>query len=285
MKSINNFANRIICGDCLEAMKQMPDGSINCVITSPHYWKLRDYGWPGQWGRESSYQEYLERLWQMMDEVKRILKDDGTVWINLGDTYGNSGEHSKCQLLLPHKFAIGCIKRGWIIRNDIIWAKRNGMPEGVKDRFSKKHEYIFFMVKNKKYYFDLDSIRDKHVWAGRDRRSLFCQEKNITKILADGRTIRTISYHKNGKNPGDVSDFWDIIKKPSNSEHCASFNSMLITKPIIAGCPKNGIVLDPFCGSGTTLSRAKELGRRFIGIDGKKEYCKMAEERVEELLK
>lgn len=181
------------------------------------------------------------------------------------------------------KVAIGCIKRGWIIRNDIIWAKRNGMPEGVKDRFSKKHEYVFFMVKNKKYYFDLDSIRDKHIWAGRDRRCLSRIEKNVTKILEDGRTIRTVSYHKNGKNPGDVSDFWDIIKKSSDSDHCASFNSRLITKPIIAGCPKNGIVLDPFCGSGTTLARALELGRRFIGIDGKKRYCRMAKEHIEKI--
>lgn len=177
--------NKVYNEPCLETLKKMPDQFIDCVVTSPPYWQLRDYGYDGQWGLESTYQEYLENLWSMMDEIYRVLKPNGTVWINLGDTYngnkiGNTSniggfENSsnnlkkskiqnvkdKCLLLIPHRFAIGCIDRGWIIRNDIIWAKRNGMPESVTDRFSKKHEYFFFMVKNKDYYFDLDSVRDK----------------------------------------------------------------------------------------------------------------------------
>ena len=176
--------NQVIQGDCLDVIKTFPDKSINCVITSPPYWQLRDYGWNGQWGLEKTYQEYLEHLWQLMCEIHRALKDDGTVWINLGDSYSNSNvcgwtglesenfkqkaqPHrvkdlpAKCLMLIPHRFTIGCIDRGWILRNDIIWAKRNGMPESVTDRFSKKHEYIFFMVKSQKYYFDLDGIRDK----------------------------------------------------------------------------------------------------------------------------
>lgn len=266
MKSINTFTNKIICGDCLEVMKQIPNSSVDCVITSPPYWKLLDYGWQGQWGSEPTYEQFLDNLWQMMDEIKRILKENGTVWINLGDTYGNSIKHSKCQLLLPHRFAIGSMERGWIIRNDIVWAIRNKTPESVKDRFAKKHEYIFFMVKNKNYYFDLDSIRDPHICADRKEKPDFHN-------------------HKNGKNPGDVSDFWNISKKQSKFKHGATFSSELITKPILAGCPKGGIILDPFCGSGTTLIRALELGRRFIGIEGKKEYCGMAEKRVEEVQK
>jgi site-specific DNA-methyltransferase (adenine-specific) len=197
----------------------------------------------------------------MMDEVKRILKENGTVWINLGDTYGNSPKLSKCQLLLPHRFAIGCMERGWIIRNDIIWAIRNKKPESAKDRFTRKHEYIFFMVKNRRYYFDLDSIREVPITAGSKRKDF-------------------MRNHKNGKNPGDVSDFWDINKKKSVFNHFATFSTHLITKPIIAGSPENGIILDPFCGSGTTLVHALELGRRFIGIDGKKEYCRIAEDRI-----
>lgn len=183
--------NKVYNEPCLETLKKMPNEFIDCVITSPPYWQLRDYGYEGQWGLEPTYNEYLEHLWEMMDEIWRVLKNDGTVWINLGDTYnGTGGGHnisekretykkyneklkpapngknvkdikSKCLLLLPHRFAIGCIDRGWIMRNDIIWAKRNGMPESVTDRFSKKHEYIFFMTKKEKYYFDLDSIRDK----------------------------------------------------------------------------------------------------------------------------
>lgn len=149
--------NKIYQEPCLETLRKMPNDFLDCVITSPPYWQLRDYGYEGQWGLEPTYQEYLEHLWEMMDEIYRVLKPKGTCWINLGDTYGKN----KCLLLLPHRFAIGCIERGWIMRNDIIWAKRNGMPESTIDRFSKKHEYIFFMTKNEKYYFDLDSVRDK----------------------------------------------------------------------------------------------------------------------------
>lgn len=134
----------------------MPNEFLDCVITSPPYWQLRDYGYEGQWGMENTYNDYLENLWSLMDEIYRVLKNDGTVWINLGDTY-----EDKCLLLIPHRFAIGCIERGWLMRNDIIWAKRNAMPESVSDRFSKKHEYLFFMTKSTNYYFDLDSVRDK----------------------------------------------------------------------------------------------------------------------------
>ena len=170
--------NHIYEGTCLDVIKTFPDKSIDCVITSPPYWQLRDYGWNGQWGNEPTFQMYLENLWSLMDEVWRVIKDTGTVWVNLGDTYngnkkGNTSnkgyientvvdtfkknkqdEPDKCLLLIPHRFAIGCIDRGWTMRNDIVWAKRNGMPESTTDRFSKKHEYFFFMAKKDKYYWD-----------------------------------------------------------------------------------------------------------------------------------
>ena len=149
--------NEIYNEPCLDTLRKMPNDFLDCVITSPPYWQLRDYGYDGQWGLEPTYQEYLEHLWQMMDEIYRVLKPTGTCWINLGDTYERS---TKCLLLIPHRFAIGCIDRGWIMRNDVIWAKRNGMPESCTDRFSKKHEFFFFMVKSEKYHFDLDAIRD-----------------------------------------------------------------------------------------------------------------------------
>ena len=152
--------NKIYNEPCLDTLKRMQDKSIDCVITSPPYWQLRDYGYEGQWGLEPTFNEYLEHLWEMMNEIYRVLKDEGTCWINLGDTYNNSqnsnrngkdsslggnvrggGEYklpkkiteepNKCLLLIPHRFAIGCIDRGWIMRNDVIWAKRNGMPEPV----------------------------------------------------------------------------------------------------------------------------------------------------------
>lgn len=289
--------NTVITGKSLEVIKTFPDESINCVITSPPYWQLRDYGWDGQWGLEPTYQMYLENLWSLMDEIWRVLKKDGTVWINLGDTYGGSkagntdnkisnrvnsegpggvnkiNDNEKCLLLIPHRFAIGCIDRGWVLRNDIIWAKRNAMPESVTDRFSKKHEYFFFMVKNKKYYFDLDGIRDK--------------VKILNGYATKFKNRKTTAYFEGeyqpnpkGKNPSNVSDFWSINTKPSSKDHYGAYNNALIEKPIIAGCPKGGIILDPFCGTGTTLARALQLGRNVIGIEGKAEYCRLANEMI-----
>ena len=147
----------------------------------------------------------------------------------------------KCLMLIPHRFAIGCIDRGWLVRNDIVWAKRNGLPDGVTDRFTKKHEYFFFMVKQDKYYFDLDGIKDKATIGGQ-------------------------------KNPSDVSDFWDIPVKQSREKHYAQYNDELLKKPIIAGCPKNGIVYDPFTGTGTTQKICIRTGRNYIGSEMSKTY-------------
>lgn len=311
---IEDFTNTIINQDVLTGLKMLPDCSVDCVITSPPYWQLRDYGYPEQWGLEPTFEEYLNHLWQFMDEVHRVIKDTGTVWVNLGDTYGTvSGAMregkpgrankkikdpstvqftqpksiSKCLLLIPHRFAIGCIDRGWILRNDVIWAKRNGMPESVRDRFSKKHEFVFFMVKNQKYYFDLDGVRTPYTepmnrWGGDKLKATNKSSWDLGTKQTSYRN-RAMRPNKLGKNPGDVSDFWDIPTKPSKAKHYATFNSDLINKPIIAGCPLGGIVLDPFCGVGTTLMTAKKLGRTFIGIEAKTEYCDIANQNVSEL--
>ena len=368
--------NIVICGDALNETKKLPDASVDCVITSPPYWQLRDYGFAEQWGLEPTYDEYLTHLWGLMDEIFRILKDTGTVWINLGDTYSKTGlsggnadkfpeklsinrpkseVKDKCLMLIPHRFAIGCIERGWIVRNDCVWAKRNGMPESVTDRLSKKHEYFFFFVKQKKYYFDLDGVREQHKAQSIARQKRAVSSNNKWVNGADGQTPHNLSQprpnrttkipkdsaemfgspraryhrgqpegknlrsplealdngqglHEKGKNPGDVSDFWDKYKKPSLEEylelckeyylseddffdiptkpsskkHYATFNTDLVDKPIIAGCPEGGIILDPFCGTGTTLARALQLNRKVIGIDGSADYCKIAEERIAE---
>lgn len=302
--------NHIYEGKCLDVIKTFPDKSIDCVITSPPYWQLRDYGWDGQWGNEPTFQIYLENLWSLMDEIWRVLKDTGTVWVNLGDTYmggvagqgGDCGKHtienanikgtrfkgqkkeglpSKCLCLIPHRFAIGCIDRGWVMRNDIVWAKRNGMPESVTDRFSKKHEYFFLMAKSEKYYFDLESIRDNHIWAKKDKRS-----QVVGGVLSGGKTATNeygtnkVAYNPAGKNPGSVSDFWDIPTKGSSDAHYASYNTALIDKPIVAGCPIGGIILDPFCGTATTGCRAIDLQRKFIGIEGSPEYVKIGNKKL-----
>lgn len=318
--------SKLFHGDCLEVMKTFPDESINCVITSPPYWQLRDYGFSGQWGLEPTYQEYLNNLWLLMDETKRVLKPDGTVWVNLGDTYGSlsSGIRSKLDgrnisggvikaqrfnqqkpknlekhlLLLPHRFAIGCIDRGWILRNDITWAKRNAMPESCLDRFSKKHEYLFFMVKRKKYYFDLDQVRtaidiesikrelrgnretNKYANGTEKPAGVHANTMSQKRAYVGYGDLDAYALAKKGRNPGSVSDFWDIPQSGSNDGHYAKYCNDLIDKPIIAGCPEGGIILDPFCGAGTTLTRALQLRRECIGIDGKKEYCEMAKEKL-----
>lgn len=292
----------------MKGMKSLEAESVDCIITSPPYWQLRDYGFADQWGLEPTYQEYLEHLWQFMSEANRVLKKTGTAWINLGDTYGKSGESGgnqaklreaqpikrpniamdKCLLLIPHRFAIGCIDRGWILRNDIIWAKRNGMPESVTDRFSKKHEFIFMFAKSKKYYFDLDGIRDKtgnEATIDEYEQNKIGSFHNHDSDSQQGMMQKKVKGYKAmtnpaGKNPGTVSDFWDYPTKPSSESHYASYNDQLLVKPIIAGCPENGIVLDPFCGTGTTLTTAVRLNRGYIGFDGKQEYIDICKERL-----
>jgi len=333
--------NRIYQEPCLETLKRMPDKFLDCVITSPPYWQLRDYGYPEQWGLEPTFTKYLEHLWSMMDEIFRVLKDEGTVWVNLGDSYSGSGGSggdylegglrekqpivrppkinikSKCLLLLPHRFAIGCIDRGWIVRNDCIWAKRNGMPESVTDRFTKKHEYFFFMVKQEKYFFNLNSIKDKvkqvsidrlqrgisdnNKWVdgavGQTPHGLSQPRKNITtKIPKDQSEIfgsprarqhrgdgHVYQQEDNGKNPGSVSDFWDISTKPSNNKHYASYNDELLLKPVLAGCPEGGIIYDPFMGTGPIFEAAHVLKARATGIELDQASFGIAVKRIEQL--
>lgn len=302
---IEEYVNKVIHGKALETIRTFPDKSVDCVITSPPYWQLRDYKWDGQWGLEPTFQMYLENLWSLMDEIWRVLKNSGTVWINLGDTYGGmkkgnddtkhsgdvgnninkSGGASKCLLLIPHRFAIGCMDKGWLVRNDIIWSKRNAMPEPVTDRFSKKHEYFFLLVKSEKYFFDLNAIRDKcpplNRWGG---ATLIAKGESKRDDSIGQNTYRTREMQPNDgmKNPGDVSDFWDIPTKSSQSEHYAAYNTELIDKPILAGCPEGGIILDPFCGTATTLIRAKQLARKAIGIEGSEKYVEMANVKLEQ---
>jgi len=258
--------NKILNKDVLQGLSEIDNDSIDCIITSPPYYQLRDYGFSEQWGLEKTYQEYLDKMISFMAECKRVIKDSGSIWINLGDSYSSSNYGSggngdstyltnraladsrkvnntipdKCLMLIPHRFAIRCVDElGLILRNDIIWAKPNGMPESVTDRFSKKHEFFFFFVKSKKYYFDLDGVRGKHNQSTIDR----C--KYPTNILAmnDNGNRPTdkknmVELNPNGKNPGDVADFWSITTKGSSEKHYATFNSELIDKPIVAGSPE-----------------------------------------------
>lgn len=320
IQKCNMEVNKIYQEPCLDTLRKMPDNFLDCVITSPPYWQLRDYGYDGQWGLEPTFDLYLEHLWEMMDEIYRVLKKTGTAWINLGDSYStqsgtsaamakgkkydnettyltNRGESknlikdknlpNKCLLLLPHRFAIGCIDRGWIVRNDIIWAKRNGMPESVTDRFSKKHEYFFLMSKSEKYFFDLDAIRDKHIHANDKRNDGNRHEYRDGTKSMNNQMLATnaVSFNPLGKNPGSVSDFWDIPTKGSTSEHYASYNDNLLKKPMLAGCPVGGLVYDPFMGTGSTAEVAIRTKRNFIGSEMSLDYINISEKRLEPFLK
>lgn len=331
---LSKILNTILLGDVLEQMRLLPDNSVDCIICSPPYYQARNYGWSGQWGLEPTYQQYLDNLIAFMTECKRVLKPTGTIWINLGDSYNGASKGSggacllkgagknmtesryfdskpeksdlpnKCQMLLPHRFAIRCVDElGLILRNDIIWAAPNKMLESVTDRFSKKHEFIFFFTKSQKYFFDLDGIRDVAITGNGTAFGVNTKKRGGgDAVVGTPISDHTLANHPGGKNPGDVQRFWDGFKdmpydeymqtchdyfhnpddcwdintKPSSHNHYASYNSELIDKPIIAGCPEGGIVLDPFCGTGTTLKRAKQLGRNVIGIEGKKEYVDLA---------
>lgn len=312
-KPLEKLLNKIICGDALQTLKKLPDESVDCVVTSPPYWALRDYDVKGQIGLESSIEEYLEKLLAVFDEVKRTLKPTGTCWVNFGDTYANKtkgGQDNKLQnnifdsltersvipklklklnirpkslCLIPSRFAIKMIERGWILRNEIIWHKPNAMPQSVKDRFTVDFEKVFFFVKERKYYFQQqfeplknpNELRrrysnpfEKHIYwklTGRTHKNLEAVKRSQREILKRGRNKRSV---------------WLIGTGVKNGSHLAVYPPRLAEIPILAGCPKNGIVLDPFVGSGTTAAVAQKLKRNYIGIDLNKDYVKMAKQRL-----
>lgn len=253
--------NTIIQGDCLEVLKTLDSESVNCVITSPPYWALRDYGVEGQLGHEKTFQEYINKLCNIFDEVKRVLKKDGTCWVNLGDTYGcGSGgwneksksvngsvigrkslgfEKSLCQI--PSRFAIEMTDRGWILRNEIIWYKHNCMPSSVKDRFTVDFEKLFFFVKNKKYYFDTQFepyIQELDRWGGLYKRRALnekldsAKKANANSLARAGRDMRP---NEQGRNKRTV---WEINTKGFSEAHFATFPEALVETPIKAGCPE-----------------------------------------------
>ena len=251
----------------------LEDKSIQAIITSPPYWGLRKYDipdikigdWIGQYGLEENYLDYIEhtRLW--VREAWRILKDDGIFFLNIGDGFGGiyNSANAKCKMLIPHRIAIALIEDGWILRNDLIWAKGNPMPESVKDRFSKGYEYIFMFVKQPKYYFDLDTVREKPI----SKNNLINRNAGSSNggYIGDrfSKGIR-LSSHLKGKNPSDI---WTINTQPSGELHFAMWPEKLVDRMISCSTKPGDSILDPFAGSGTTLLVAEKLNRVGYGID------------------
>jgi DNA modification methylase len=296
----------IIQGDSLAVLKTLPDESVDCVITSPPYYGLRDYGNDKQLGLEKTLDEYLNRLLAITAECKRVLKKTGTLWINHGDSYGNNGGEqkgrknrpnqneryeitrpqsgtSKSLLMTPYRLALKMTnEQGWILRNVLIWFKPNCMPSSVKDRFTVDYEPVFFFTKSKKYYFK-QLFEDCITGNGR--------EQGIAKGKRFGGTGQATScvsgfgerVLKNGEQGRNKRCVWKISTKPYKEAHFAVFPEDLVEPMIESGCPPKGVVLDPFCGSGTTGVVAKKLGRDFIGIELNPEYIRLAEKRIMEV--
>jgi len=300
----DDYINKIICGDCLEVMKGIPDDVVQCCITSPPYWGLRDYGIEGQLGLEKTPEEYVAKIVEIFREVRRILRKDGTVWLNLGDSYlaqQGAGFNEQRRFNdanlnikvkrpswlkpkdlcgIPWRVAFALQANGWWLRQDIIWSKPNPMPESVTDRCTKSHEYLFLLTKSAKYYYDADAIREK---ADVEKQ----RSKSVMATIAVGNTSigdRRINYEKDRhiveyRNKRSV---WTIPTQPYPQAHFATYPIKLVEPCILAGTKVGDIILDPFFGAGTTGLRAKELGRRYIGIDISAEYCKQAEERLKQ---
>ena len=351
-------------GEVLEILRTLPDESVNCCVTSPPYWGLRDYGtaeWEGgdqecdhkqhfarndggrvntngfhgsategsnkgainyrdqcpkcgairkdrQLGLERTPEEYVARMVEIFREVRRVLRKDGTLWLNLGDSYLSDGTKEmsvkdgsgiqasqraknddyrettptrnaryykntnlkrKDLVGIPWRVAFALQADGWYLRQDIIWHKPNPMPESVTDRCTKAHEYVFLMSKSAKYYYDNDAIRQKPT--GR-----------TDPITSFGKTIkRGESYSLDAQKGANKRSVWSIATKPFKEAHFATFPRDLIRPMIQAGCPAGGVVLDPFMGSGTTAIEAIYQGKRYIGIDLNSDYCAMAAKRID----
>ena len=282
-KTIDDLSNQIFCGDCLAELRLFPADCVDCIVTSPPYYRQREYDGDDQVGLESSPAEYVERLTSIFQEARRVLKDSGTLWLNIGDKYVHG------QLLgMPWRVALSLVNDGWILRSDVIWQKPNAMPSSVKKRPTTDHEYVFFFTKSKDYFYDADAIREPHVTfteksrmrGGRNhfgrRGSTPEKGKNEGNVnLHDARWDQ--AFHPKGRNKRTV---WSIALSKFREAHFAVFPEKLVETCILAGCPVDGVVLDPFLGSGTTALIAQRLNREYVGLDCSEKYCEMAEGRL-----
>jgi site-specific DNA-methyltransferase (adenine-specific) len=312
--------NTILIGDATEQLRALPGGSVDCVMTSPPYYQLRNYDAAGQLGLESSVEGWVTGLRQVMRQVARVLKPSGALWLNLGDSFSRHhryGAPPKALLMAPERLLLTLAEDGWLLRNKVIWSKSNPMPSSTRDRLTLTWEVVYFLVRSPSYYFDLDAVREPHIssaqpakphvatveataWAG----PLAASRDGLAKAKAAGRPG-----HPLGKNPGDV---WRIATSGYRGAHFATFPTALVRRPILATCPKlvcshcgrawepvrakgtgpvgpscrfaanprPGVVLDPFLGSGTVGVVAQDVGRDWLGIELNSDYAALARQRL-----
>jgi DNA modification methylase len=293
----------IMQGDVFSQLAYIPDGSINTCITSPPYYGHRDYEHDDQIGQELTPADYIKKLVEVFRIVRAKLRVDGTLWVNIGDSYNGSGgdheahhkrnrpyiqrEHGstakknirgykpKDLIGIPWMLAFALRGDGWTLRQDIIWSKPNPMPQSVKDRCSTSHEYIFLLAKNRHYYYDIDAIREPHANSHHDgRRTEYDTKPSLAASKDKGVQVGN---HPLGRNKRSV---WNVQVGGFSGAHFAVFPTDLIEPCILAGVPEDGTVLDPFFGSGTTGYTAERLDRKWIGIELNSDYCKIARERI-----
>lgn len=284
---------RLYHGDALESVRTLPDGSVNSCVTSPPYFGLRDYGEAGQYGLEASPAEYVETMRALFLEVRRVLAPDGTLWLNLGDSYGSATEirtrighasgsrkpvpgRRKSLLMIPEQVCLALCSDGWILRNKVVWHKTNCMPERVSDRLSRKHEVTYLLTKQDYYWFDLDPIREKPPVDGAnwmERKAAGAPGWLGPSRSNASETVPSLASHPLGPNPGDV---WSLPTATFSEAHFAVMPDRLAERCILAGCKPGGTVMDPFSGSGTTGMVAQRHGRKYVGIDLSKEYLDLS---------
>lgn len=343
--------NQTIIGDTLTVLKTLPDEFVDCVVTSPPYWGLRDYGVEGQIGLEKTPEKYVEKMVDVFRELKRVLKKEGTCWLNLGDSYAGSLKGKGCSNFtekqssnagsftepmpipsglkpkdlvgIPWRVAFALQADGWYLRQDIIWAKPNPMPESVTDRCTKSHEYVFLLTKSARYYFDNEAIRENNQDSYNGKRGTTLTRKKMQSAMRDfSNREKMDEYSTTGRNKRDVwsieeeRDFvrtvaeeldcygidkeiietclfnafftnrrsvWTVTTTPYSEAHFATFPEKLIEPMIKAGSPVGGLVLDPFMGSGTTGRVAIKLNRNWLGIELNLDYGKLIEKRTDKV--
>lgn len=300
------MAETILLGDALEKLRELPPESVHACVTSPPYYNLRDYGIDGQIGREQTPEEYVAKLVDVFREVRRVIRQDGTAWVNIGDSYATrsgpqpptntrnscghtekrtpSGYKYKDLIGIPWLLAFALRADGWYLRQDIIWNKSNCMPESVRDRCTKSHEYIFLLSKSERYYFDLQAIKEPAGAKGNARTFRGGGAYTGGQSFNNSAEVDRES-HGNTKNEAGTRnkrDVWTVSTTGFRGAHFAVFPEKLIEPCILAGCPAGGTVLDPFTGSGTTGVVAKRLGRIFVGCEINPVYYEMATRRISE---
>lgn len=312
---MENSTSKLLCGDAAKCLETLPAGSVNMCVTSPPYYGLRDYGVDGQIGIEQSPDEYIARLVNVFDEVYRVLADDGTLWLNIGDSYAGSGKgpmtisangknkdvfnmqnriyevpkkwsgiKPKDLIGIPWMLAFALRARGWYLRSDIIWHKMNCLPESIKDRPTKCYEHIFLLAKAPHYYFDYKAIQEplKEVSKARYKRGRGNGNKYATQQGISNPTKDFARFDQQYRRKRDV---WEVSTNSYKmDEHFAMFPEKLIEPCILAGSKIGGVVLDPFFGSGTTGAVAKRLGREYIGIELNERYVQKAQERIDKVI-